>query len=104
MNYLRQIRAIFKDFSHNPTSRSLNLRKKGLESPGKVLEFHLHQRVDTLWQESNARRGDKRHLHLPLIPIRLIPLLHALIITCDQAFLGVTLIMKLISLVLFSET
>jgi hypothetical protein len=26
----------------------LNLPKKGLESPGKVLEFHLHQRVDTL--------------------------------------------------------
>jgi hypothetical protein len=22
--------------------------KKGLECPGKVLEFHLHQRVDTL--------------------------------------------------------
>ena len=32
-----------------PSSRSLNLLKKGLESPGKVLEFHLHQqRVDTL--------------------------------------------------------
>jgi hypothetical protein len=27
---------------------SLNLVKKGLECPGKVLEFHLHQRVDTL--------------------------------------------------------
>ena len=27
---------------------SLNLLKKGLECPGKVLEFHLHQRVDTL--------------------------------------------------------
>jgi hypothetical protein len=26
----------------------LNLLKKGLESPGKVLEFHLHQSVDTL--------------------------------------------------------
>ena len=31
-----------------PSSRSLNSLKKGLESPGKVLEFHLHQRVDTL--------------------------------------------------------
>jgi hypothetical protein len=31
-----------------PSSRSLNLLKKGLESPGKVLEFHLHQSVDTL--------------------------------------------------------
>jgi hypothetical protein len=31
-----------------PCSRSLNLLKKGFESPGKVLEFHLHQRVDTL--------------------------------------------------------
>jgi hypothetical protein len=32
-----------------PSSRSLNLLKNGLESPGgKVLEFHLHQRVDTL--------------------------------------------------------
>jgi hypothetical protein len=34
--------------------RSLNLLKKGLEIPGKVLEFHLHQRVDilcyTLWK------------------------------------------------------
>ena len=29
-----------------PSSRSLNLLKKGLESPGKLLEFHLHQRVD----------------------------------------------------------
>jgi hypothetical protein len=29
------------------SSRFLNLLKKGLESPGKVLEFHLHQRVDT---------------------------------------------------------
>jgi hypothetical protein len=31
-----------------PSFRSLNLLKKGLESPGKFLEFHLHQRVDTL--------------------------------------------------------
>ena len=31
-----------------PSSRSLNSLKNGLESPGKVLEFHLHQRVDTL--------------------------------------------------------
>ena len=31
-----------------PSSRSLNLPKKVLERPGKVLEFHLHQRVDTL--------------------------------------------------------
>ena len=32
-----------------PSSMSLNLLKKGLESPGKVLEFHLHQRVGDLW-------------------------------------------------------
>ena len=44
--YLRQIRAIFKDF---PSSRFLNLLKKDLESPGKILEFHLHQMVDTLY-------------------------------------------------------
>jgi hypothetical protein len=31
-----------------PSSRSLNLLKKGLKSPGKVLEFHLQQRVNTL--------------------------------------------------------
>jgi hypothetical protein len=42
VNYLWQIRAIFKDFA-------LNLLKKGLESPGKVLKFHLLQRVDTLY-------------------------------------------------------
>jgi hypothetical protein len=41
VNYLQQIHAIFKKIS-------LDLLKKGLESPGKVLEFHLHQRVDTL--------------------------------------------------------
>jgi hypothetical protein len=46
MNCLRQICAIFKGFSHY--SRSSNLLKKDIESPGKVLEFHLHQRVDTL--------------------------------------------------------
>ena len=26
----------------SPSSKSLNLLKKGLESPGKVLEFYLH--------------------------------------------------------------
>jgi hypothetical protein len=31
-----------------PSPRSSNLLKMGLESPGKVLEFHLHQRADTL--------------------------------------------------------
>ena len=38
----------------SPSSRSLNLLKKGLESPGKVLEFHLHQRVDTLIRKSTT--------------------------------------------------
>ena len=40
-----------------PSSRSLNLLKKGLESPGKVLEFHLHQRVDRVYHA--ARMHDK---------------------------------------------
>ena len=31
-----------------PSFKSLNLLKKGLESPGEVLEFHVYQRVDTL--------------------------------------------------------
>jgi hypothetical protein len=38
-----------------PSSRSLNLLKKDLESPGKVLEFHLHQSVDTwTWEVERA--------------------------------------------------
>jgi hypothetical protein len=32
----------------SPSSRSLNSLKNGLGSPGKVLEFHLRQGVDTL--------------------------------------------------------
>ena len=46
VNYLRQIKVPFPKIFHS--SRSLNLLKKGLESPGKVLGFHLHQRVNTL--------------------------------------------------------
>jgi hypothetical protein len=40
-----------------PSSRSLNLLKMDLESPGKVLEFHLHQSVDTLRILSGGGEG-----------------------------------------------
>jgi hypothetical protein len=40
-----------------PSSRFLNLLKKGLESPGKVLEFHLHQRVDSLSPGKGGAKG-----------------------------------------------
>ena len=49
----------------SPSSRSLNLLKKGLESPGKVLEFHLHQRVDTL--KPNYLPSDKMQLYINII-------------------------------------
>jgi hypothetical protein len=43
----------------------LNLLKKGLESLGKVLEFHLHQRVDTL-----DKYEQNKYICISLCPIK----------------------------------
>jgi hypothetical protein len=44
-----------------PSSRSLYLLKKGLESPGKVLEFHLHL------QGGHPEQSNDTNVMLPLV-------------------------------------